>query len=31
MHYGAIVGGGQDAESFKTALEGKVEVRILGV
>lgn len=30
MHYGAIVGGGQDAESFKTALEGKVEVRILG-
>jgi L-ascorbate metabolism protein UlaG (beta-lactamase superfamily) len=30
MHYGAIVGGGQDAESFKAALEGKVEVRILG-
>ena len=29
MHYGAIVGGGQDAENFKTALEGKVEVRIL--
>jgi L-ascorbate metabolism protein UlaG (beta-lactamase superfamily) len=30
MHYGAIVGEGQDAESFKAALEGKVEVRILG-
>jgi len=30
MHYGAIVGGGQDAENFKDALEGKVEVRILG-
>ena len=30
MHYGAIVGGGQDAENFKTALEGKIEVRILG-
>jgi len=30
MHYGAIVGGGQDAENFKKALEGKVEVRILG-
>lgn len=29
MHYGAIVGGEQDAESFKAALEGKVEVRIL--
>jgi L-ascorbate metabolism protein UlaG (beta-lactamase superfamily) len=30
MHYGAIVGGGQDAESFKAALEGKLDVRILG-
>jgi L-ascorbate metabolism protein UlaG (beta-lactamase superfamily) len=30
MHYGSVVGGGQDAESFKAALEGKVEVRILG-
>jgi L-ascorbate metabolism protein UlaG (beta-lactamase superfamily) len=30
MHYGAIVGGGQDAENFKTALEEKIEVRILG-
>lgn len=30
MHYGAIVGGAQDAENFKTALEGKVEVHILG-
>ena len=30
MHYGAIVGGGQDAQNFKTALEGKVEVHILG-
>ena len=30
MHYGAIVGAGQDAENFKKALEGKVEVRILG-
>ena len=30
MHYGAIVGGGQDAKNFKKALEGKVEVRILG-
>ena len=30
MHYGAIVGGEQDAENFKDALEGKVEVRILG-
>lgn len=30
MHYGAIVGGGQDAENFKKALEGKVEVHILG-
>jgi L-ascorbate metabolism protein UlaG (beta-lactamase superfamily) len=30
MHYGAIVGAGQDAESFKLALEGKVEVHILG-
>ncbi len=28
MHYGAIVGGGQDAENFKKALEGKVEVLI---
>lgn len=30
MHYGAIVGGGQDAENFKKALEGRVEVRVLG-
>jgi L-ascorbate metabolism protein UlaG (beta-lactamase superfamily) len=30
MHYGAIVGGGQDAESFKAALEGKIDVCILG-
>ena len=30
MHYGAIVGGGQDAESFKSALEGKIEVLIPG-
>lgn len=29
MHYGAIVGGEADAESFKNALEGKVEVVIL--
>ena len=29
MHYGAIVGAGQDAETFKSALEGKIEVRIL--
>jgi L-ascorbate metabolism protein UlaG (beta-lactamase superfamily) len=29
MHYGAIVGAGQDAENFKKALEGKVDVRIL--
>ena len=30
MHYGAIVGGGSDATKFKDALEGKVEVHILG-
>ena len=30
MHYGAIVGGGSDATKFKQALEGKVEVQILG-
>jgi L-ascorbate metabolism protein UlaG (beta-lactamase superfamily) len=30
MHYGAIVGGQNDATRFKQALEGKVEVRILG-
>jgi L-ascorbate metabolism protein UlaG (beta-lactamase superfamily) len=30
MHYGAIVGGAQDAVKFKKALEGKVEVHILG-
>ena len=29
MHYGAIVGGGQDAKDFKIALEGKVEVLVL--
>jgi L-ascorbate metabolism protein UlaG (beta-lactamase superfamily) len=29
MHYGAIVGGDQDAIDFKKALEGKVEVLIL--
>jgi L-ascorbate metabolism protein UlaG (beta-lactamase superfamily) len=30
MHYGAIVGGDQDPLNFKNALEGKVDVRILG-
>jgi L-ascorbate metabolism protein UlaG (beta-lactamase superfamily) len=30
MHYGAIVGGGSDATKFKDALEGKIEVHILG-
>ena len=30
MHYGAIVGGESDATKFKQALEGKVEVQILG-
>ncbi len=30
MHYGAIVGGESDATKFKKALEGKVEVHILG-
>jgi L-ascorbate metabolism protein UlaG (beta-lactamase superfamily) len=30
MHYGAIVGGGQDAADFQKALEGKIEVRVLG-
>lgn len=29
MHYGAIVGGQKDAEHFKEALAGKVEVMIL--
>jgi L-ascorbate metabolism protein UlaG (beta-lactamase superfamily) len=29
MHYGAIVGAGQDADNFQKALEGKIEVRIL--
>ena len=29
MHFGAIVGSRQDAESFKQALEGRVDVRIL--
>ena len=29
MHYGAIVGGEEDAKSFKAALEGKIEVVIL--
>ena len=30
MHYGAIVGGESDATKFKDALEGKIEVHILG-
>lgn len=30
MHYGAIVGGESDAIKFKDALEGKIEVHILG-
>ena len=30
MHYGAIVGGDQDPLNFKKALEGKVDVRLLG-
>lgn len=30
MHYGVIVGGENDATQFKQALEGKVEVHILG-
>jgi hypothetical protein len=29
MHYGAIVGGEEDALNFKKALEGKVDVLIL--
>jgi hypothetical protein len=29
MHYGAIVGAEGDAEAFKNALEGKVDVLIL--
>lgn len=29
MHYGAIVGGANDAEKFKTLLEGKIDVMIL--
>ena len=29
MHYGAIVGGSTDADAFKSALEGKIEVVIL--
>ncbi|MBW1735361.1 MAG: MBL fold metallo-hydrolase [Deltaproteobacteria bacterium] len=29
MHYGAIVGGAEDAETFRQALEGKVEVLVL--
>ncbi len=29
MHYGAIVGGDQDAKDFKIALKGKVEVLVL--
>ena len=29
MHYGAIVGDGTDADTFKAQLEGKVAVRIL--
>ncbi|MFZ5564769.1 MAG: MBL fold metallo-hydrolase [Thermodesulfobacteriota bacterium] len=30
MHYGAVVGGAADAQAFKKALEGRVDVRILG-
>lgn len=30
MHYGAIVGESSDADTFKSALEGKIEVVILG-
>ena len=29
MHYGAIVGGNQDALDFKNGLDGKVDVLIL--
>jgi hypothetical protein len=29
MHYGAIVGGASDAETFAAALKGKVEVVVL--
>jgi len=29
MHYGAIVGGSSDAETFKSALAGKIEVVVL--
>ena len=29
MHYGSIVGSEKDAEAFKAALEGKMDVRIL--
>ena len=29
MHYGAIVGGRSDADTFKAALEGKIEVVVL--
>jgi len=29
MHYGAIVGRGEDAANFQKALKGKIEVRIL--
>ena len=29
MHYGAIVGGEEDARQFKKALEGKVKVKVL--
>lgn len=29
MHFGAIVGSGQDAEEFRRGLDGQVEVRIL--
>jgi hypothetical protein len=29
MHYGAIVGDDKDAEKFRRALEGKVDVLVL--
>jgi len=29
MHYGAIVGESSDAEKFRSALEGKIEVVVL--
>jgi len=30
MHYDAIVGSAEDAEAFKSALQGKIEVAIIG-